>query len=50
MPSRYLATPVLEQGATTRTLYLLANEGGWRHYYTGKSYVGGLNVTGGAVR
>ena len=42
---KYLAAPVLEQGATTRSLYLPANEGGWKHYYTGKSYPGAANVT-----
>ena len=42
---KYLAAPVLERGATTRTLYLPANEGGWTHYYSRKTYVGGANVT-----
>ena len=42
---RYLAAPVLQQGATTRTLYLPENEGGWTHYYTRKVYTGGVNVT-----
>ena len=42
---RYLAAPVLEQGATTRTLYLPASEGGWTHYYTREAFPGGANVT-----
>ena len=42
---KYLAAPVLEQGATQRRLYLPANEGGWTHFYTRKSYPGGGNVT-----
>jgi alpha-glucosidase (family GH31 glycosyl hydrolase) len=41
----YLAAPVLDQGATTRTLYLPANEDGWTHHYSRKTYVGGANVT-----
>ena len=45
MLGRYLAAPVLEQGATTRTLYLPTNAGGWTHYYTRKNYTGGVNVT-----
>eukprot|EP01050_Picozoa_sp_SAG11_P004233 SAG11_NODE_264_length_11522_cov_14.739210_5_plen_86_part_00 len=42
---KYLAAPVLEQGATTRTLYLPANEGGWTHFYSRKTFAGGANVT-----
>jgi alpha-glucosidase (family GH31 glycosyl hydrolase) len=42
---KYLAAPVLEKGATTRTLYLPQNPGGWVHYYTQKKYSGGANVT-----
>lgn len=42
---KYLAAPVLERGATTRMLYLPVNEGGWTHYYSGKTYAGGANVT-----
>jgi hypothetical protein len=42
---RYLAAPVLEKGATTRTLYLPANTGGWTHYYSKKAFAGGQNVT-----
>ena len=42
---KYLAAPVLEQGATTRALYLPVSEGGWTHCYSRKRYAGGANVT-----
>lgn len=42
---KYLAAPVLEKGATTRTLYLPKSAGGWVHYYSKKHYAGGGNVT-----
>ena len=42
---RFLAAPVLEPGATTRTLYLPSTTGGWVHYYSKKKFAGGRNVT-----
>ena len=42
---KYLAAPVLELGARTRTLFLPSTPGGWHHYYTGVAYPGGTNVT-----
>ena len=42
---RYLAAPVLELGARTRTLYLPLNVGGWTHHYTGARFAGGANLT-----
>ena len=45
MPIRYLAAPVLEDGARVRTVYLPRTDGGWAHYYTGAKYAGGANVT-----
>lgn len=40
---RILVAPVIEQGATTRQLYL--PEGSWADYWTGKIYAGGREVT-----
>ena len=39
-----LAAPVVEQGATTRTLYLPAGAN-WTHVWTGEIFVGGSEIT-----
>lgn len=40
-----LVAPVLDRGATTRTVWLPACEGGWRDLWTGARHVGGRTVT-----
>ena len=42
---KYLAAPVLEDGARVRTVHLPRTDGGWTHYYSGAKYAGGANVT-----
>eukprot|EP01051_Picozoa_sp_SAG22_P005366 SAG22_NODE_316_length_12517_cov_75.265180_10_plen_291_part_00 len=42
---KYLAAPVLEKGATTRSLYLPHEPGGWTHYHSRQKFSGGSNIT-----
>jgi alpha-D-xyloside xylohydrolase len=42
---RYLAAPVLEEGARTRTVWLPVVAGGWSLYSTGETFAGGAAVT-----
>jgi len=42
---RYLAAPVLDMGARSRTVYLPTNPSGWVHYYSRKRFAGGANAT-----
>jgi alpha-glucosidase len=40
-----LVAPVLDQGATTREVYLPAHPGGWYDWHDGASYEGGRTIT-----
>lgn len=40
-----LVAPVLDQGATERTVYLPHVPGGWTDFWTGATYAGGAKVT-----
>jgi alpha-glucosidase len=40
-----LVAPVLEQGETTRSVYLPAHPGGWYDWHDGSHYAGGSRVT-----
>ncbi|MFY7777998.1 MAG: TIM-barrel domain-containing protein [Elstera sp.] len=40
-----LVAPVLEQGETTRSVYLPAHPGGWYDWHNGTHYAGGARVT-----
>lgn len=42
---RYLAAPVLQEGARSRTLWLPLVQEGWSSYYTGQHYAGGSEIT-----